>query len=69
MAAEMDNLEILRAFERGPSGTWTCVAPATISTPDGTVHAEPGMAFTFGQRLGPLDVAEYLEQLSASFGS
>lgn len=69
MAAEMDNLQILQAFERGPGGTWTCIAPATIATPDGTVHAEPGMTFAFGERLGDLDMAEYLEQLGASFGS
>lgn len=69
MGPEMDNLEILQAFERQPNGSWTCIAPVTIATASGTVHAEPGMSFAYGSTLGDLDVAEYLEQLGASFGS
>lgn len=65
----MDNLEILAAFERGTDGAWHCIAPATIATEEGTVRVEPGMSFAYGQKLGTLDVAEYLEQLGASFGS
>ncbi len=69
MIPVMDNLDILRAFERQPDGSWLCVAPATIVTQDGTVTVEPGSVFAYGKVVGHLDIAEYLEQLGASFGS
>ncbi len=65
----MDNVDILQAFERQPDGAWLCMTPVTIATIDGPLAIEPGMRFAFGQRHGHLDVAEYLEQLGAQFGS
>lgn len=65
----MDNVEILEAFEHGADGSWTCRVPATILTPEGELAISPGQTFTFGERHGGLDIAEYLEQLGASFGS
>lgn len=65
----MDSHEILAAFAHQQDGTWLCTAPALILTPDGPVETLPGQVFTYGERLGSLDVAEYLEQLGAQFGS
>lgn len=65
----MDNARILSCFERRPDGTWACLAPAVIATPHGDLAFEPGMTFAYGDRRGELDVAEYLEQLGAQFGS
>ena len=65
----MDNIDILRAFERQPDGSWLCIAPVAIATLHGEVVAEPGRVFAFGERVEQLDVAEYLEQLGAQFGS
>ena len=65
----MDNREILAAFAHRADGSWICVAEARIVTTDGEVAVAPGTVFRFGDRLGHLDVAEYLEQLGASFGS
>ena len=64
-----DNTDILRAFTRQPDGTWQCRAPVAIVTPEGPIGVEPGITFAFGDRLGTLDLAEYLEQLGAQFGS
>ena len=64
-----DTRAILAAFEQRPDGTWLCVAPITIATSDGPVEIRAGAVFAYGRRLGLLDVAEYLEQLGASFGS
>lgn len=64
-----DNLDILASFEHRPDGTWLCIAPVTIVTSDGPVSIERGAAFAYGDIVGHLDVAEYLEQLGASFGS
>ncbi|WP_375461701.1 hypothetical protein [uncultured Enterovirga sp.] len=64
-----DNIHILQAFERQPDGSWRCIEAVSIVTPDGTLSVEPGMTFTFGKMFEHLDVAEYLEQLGAQFGS
>lgn len=65
----MDNRDILRCFEQGLDGTWTCREAVVISTPHGDLAFAPGMTFKFGERHEQLDVAEYLEQLGAQFGS
>lgn len=64
-----DNTEILRAFRREPDGAWTCITATAITTLEGNLTVEPGMTFTYGERHGGLDVAEYLEQLGVQFGS
>lgn len=69
MTKTMDSAAILAAFERRADGTWLCREPAVILAPDGALRIEPGRVFAFGERLGGLDVAEFLEQLGAQFGS
>ena len=64
-----DNVHILQAFEHQQDGSWRCIEAVTIETADATLSIEPGMTFVFGRRFGHLDVAEYLEQLGAQFGS
>lgn len=64
-----DPATILRSFEHESDGSWRCVAEVTLETPEGPVAVEPGMRLSYGQDVGGLDVAEYLEQLGAQFGS
>lgn len=68
MSEGPENLAILASFERDGDG-WRCVRPVTISTQDGDVAVVAGTRFAYGRLTGHLDVAEYLEQLGASFGS
>jgi hypothetical protein len=65
----MDGPHLLPRFERQPDGSWLCLEPATINRPDGPIALEPGMRFTFGEKHEGFDVAEYLEQLGAQYGS
>ena len=65
----MDSLDLLNRFERQPDGTWTCLVDATIETPAGTLAIPAGTVYAYGERHENLDVAEYLEQLGAQFGS
>lgn len=67
--AHPDNLDILRSFERRPDGSWACLTETEIATQDGTIAIRPGAVFRFGDSRLHLDVAEYLEQLGAQFGS
>lgn len=68
-ALHPDNLDILGAFARRPDGSWACTRPTEIATPHGRLTVAAGAVFRFGERHGQLDVAEYLEQLGAQFGS
>ena len=65
----MDNAEILRRFERHEDGSWTCLEATEIATTDGPIRIPPGRTVYYGERFGHLDLAEYLEQLGAQFGS
>lgn len=65
----MDSADLLRRFERHEDGSWTCLDHAEIMTVAGPITIEAGQTFVYGQKVGPLDVAEYLEQLGAQFGS
>jgi len=65
----VESAHLLSRFEHEPDGSWVCVAPARIETPQGPIDIEPGSRFAFGERHHGLDVAEYLEQLGAQFGS
>ena len=64
-----NNIHILNAFEHQADGSWRCLEPVTIETPEATLSIEPGMIFVFGHKVRHLDVAEYLEQLGVQFGS
>jgi hypothetical protein len=65
----MTNADILQHFEKRDDGSWVCVAAAVIETSSGPLAIEPGQHFTFGESHAGLDVAEFLEQLGAQFGS
>ena len=65
----MDNVEILRRFERHEDGSWTCHEETEIATTDGPIRIPRGRTVHYGERIGHLDLAEYLEQLGAQFGS
>ncbi len=65
----MTNEAILQCFAKQPDGTWLCISATLIETPDGPLPIEPGARFGFGESHQGLDVAEYLEQLGAQFGS
>jgi hypothetical protein len=65
----MDIYQILTSFERQADGTWICREPVTLQTAHGPVPVEPGMAFTYGEKVDDIDVAELLERLGAQHGS
>lgn len=65
----MTNETILQHFEKREDGTWLCIAPTAIETSTGPLAIEPGQHFAFGESHAGLDVAEFLEQLGAQFGS
>ncbi|MDB5591300.1 hypothetical protein [Enterovirga sp.] len=64
-----DHRTILESFEHRPDGAWCCTAAVVIETPEGPLAVEPGTVFVFGEKVGQLDLAEYLERLGAQFGS
>ena len=61
--------EILGFFEHRRDGSWVCVRPFRLSTTRAQVDIRQGMRFGYGQRVGGVDLAEYLEQLGCQFGS
>ncbi|MGA0596200.1 hypothetical protein [Enterovirga sp. CN4-39] len=65
----MDSYEILTRFEKQADGRWVCREPVTVETADGPVSVRPGMAFTCGNTVGDVDLAELLERLGAQHGS
>ncbi|MDB5512644.1 MAG: hypothetical protein JWR08_2127 [Enterovirga sp.] len=65
----MDSYEILNRFDRQADGTWICREPVTVETIHGPVPVEPGMAFTYGEKIDDVDLAELLERLGAQHGS
>ena len=65
----MDSYDILSRFERQADGTWICRDAVTVQTAHGPVSVEPGMAFTYGESIDDVDLAELLERLGAQHGS
>lgn len=60
--------EILNFFEHRRDG-WICTQPFTLTTRVGSVDIRRGMRFDYGERVGGVDLAEYLERLGSQFGS
>lgn len=69
MSEFQNSAELLTAFRREPDGRWSCLERTDLVTPDGPLSIEPGAVFVVGEPVGGVDVAEFLEQLGAQFGS
>lgn len=65
----MESPELLARMERQPDGSWICRESAAIETQHGTIRLAPGQHVFPGRPVEGFDVAEYLEQLGAQFGS
>jgi hypothetical protein len=61
--------EILKAFRRQPDGTWVCISPATFDGPNGRIQVTPGTAFARGQTFMGADLAKWLDEQLATFGT
>ena len=54
--------DFLRAFERGPDGSWTCLAKATYVHSEGRIQVMPGTRFTPGTSIMGVDLVAWLER-------
>jgi len=52
----------IKAFERNPNGSWTCIAPATFSGPNGRIQVAPGLIVLPGNIFMGIDLAGWLER-------
>ena len=60
---------VLKAFRREPDGTWVCVEHATFDGPNGRVQVTPGTAFAPGTTFMGADLAKWLDEQLALFGT
>jgi hypothetical protein len=60
--------EVLRAFRRGPDGTWVCVEPTTFDGPNGRIQVAPGTTFAPGHIFMGTDLAKWLDEQLALYG-
>jgi hypothetical protein len=51
-----------RAFNRNPDGSWTCIAPATLTHPGGRIQVTEGSRFYPGTAFMGVDIARWLEE-------
>jgi hypothetical protein len=58
----------LRSFRREASGTWTCLAAATIDHPKGRIQVTPGSCFSPGTNFMGVDLAAWLDEQTADQG-
>jgi hypothetical protein len=56
---------VLKAFRRGPDGTWICVDPTTFEGPGGRIQVTPGSAFAQGTIFMGVDLAKWLDEQAA----
>jgi len=56
----------IKAFERNPNGSWTCIAPATFSGPNGRIQVAPGLIVLPGTIFMGIDLASWLERFYQS---
>ncbi|HUQ73863.1 MAG TPA: hypothetical protein VM183_03985 [Burkholderiales bacterium] len=49
------------AFQRNPDGSWTCVAPATLTHPGGRIQVAEGSCFYPGTNFMGVDIAGWLD--------
>jgi hypothetical protein len=54
--------EFIKHFRREGEGTWVCVAPATLSLPQGRIQVTAGSRFTRGTKFMNIEIAALLEQ-------
>ena len=52
----------IKAFERNPNGSWTCIAPATLDGPNGRIQVAPGLIVLPGTIFMGIDLATWLER-------
>jgi hypothetical protein len=52
----------IKAFQRNPNGSWTCIAPATLDGPSGRIQVAPGLIVLPGTIFMGLDLASWLER-------
>ena len=62
-------MEFLRGFRRNADGSWTCVAPARYSGPDGRLDVTPGTTFTKGTVLMGVHLAQWLDDRATTLGA
>jgi len=62
--------DVCSAFRRNANGSWTSVKGVTISNNSGgTIQIGPGMTFTRGVSFMGIDLATWLDQNCAAFGT
>jgi hypothetical protein len=61
--------DVFNCFRRGPSGTWVCLASATIEHPKGRIQVTPGTSFSPGTSFMGVDVAAWLDEQFAEINS
>jgi hypothetical protein len=49
-------------WRRSDTGTWTCLAAATLEHPKGRIQVTPGTSFAPGTRFMGVDVAAWLDE-------
>jgi hypothetical protein len=54
--------DFFNCFRRGPSGTWLCLASATIEHPKGRIQVTPGTSFSPGTSFMGVDIAAWLDE-------
>jgi hypothetical protein len=58
--------EFIKAFDRHPNGSWTCIAPATLNGPNGRIQVAPGLIVLPGTIFMGIDLASWLERFYQS---
>jgi hypothetical protein len=54
--------EFISSFQRNPDGSWTCIAPATLSGPNGRIQVPPGKLIERDALYMGVDLARWLDQ-------
>jgi hypothetical protein len=57
--------EFIKHFRREGEGIWVCVAPATLSLPQGRIQVTVGTRFTRGTKFMNVEIAALLEEQRA----
>lgn len=62
----MTESEFVSRFQRGPTGSWTCINMIRIDCPNGPLFIRPGQSFIPGTLLFGIDLARELDRMAAS---
>jgi hypothetical protein len=57
-------VHFMDAFRRNADGSWTCIAPVTLSNPSGPVRFTEGATFPQGMIFMGIKVATLLDELA-----